>query len=492
MPEENSLPETPPEGPGADDAADAPNAPNTLNAPDMSGAETTDAPHIAGASPKTTPPPSGPEPEKPFCHYTSRNIFCKIYGPFRYTASSFIENKCLSMASSLSYTTVLSFVPFLAVAFSITKGLGMYNGPKVRELLLEVAAGRQEVVDGILEYIGNTNVQALGVIGTALLLLTAVSLIGTIESAFNAIWKVKKKRAFLTKFTNYLTLIFVCPVLVFTAMSATATAESNAAVQWMLSISIVSHIYAFILGVLPYIVVWAAFFLVYKFLPNTSVRNINAAVGAVTAGSLWQITQWYYIKYQVGVAKYNAIYGGFSQIPILLFWLYISWVIVLLGAQIAHATQYYGQYLKELAAQNLSAHDKEKLTLLILLVLAKCMEERLPPESAERIARRFRAPVKLVKAILGVLCEMSVAAAVVDGERAPAYLPATPPDILRLDEVLDAVNACRGEDIAPAFENDYPFINDLHREFLDAPDLSGRTTLRDLYDRCGGELLVGK
>jgi len=439
-------------------------------------------------SPKTTPP-SGGQPikgqrKKTLCGPGDARSVCAVLRPVKFFITSFLDNKCLSLASSLSYATVLSIVPLLAVAFSITKGLGMYDGPTVRELLLNAAAGREMVVDNILEYIGNTNVKALGTMGAALLLFTAVSLIGTIESAFNGIWQVGKTRGFLNKFTNYLTLIFICPVLIFTAISVTASVESNAAAQWLLGFSLVSQAYNAFLAVLPYLVTWMAFFLVYKFLPNAKTGMKGAAVGAITAGSLWQITQWFYVRYQVGVANYNAIYGGFSQIPLLLAWLYISWAIVLFGAQLAFEVEYYSQRVRELAAANMSRNDQTRLGLLLLLVLTGGMEKRRAPKTAQELAALFQVPIRLVEDILNVFAASRiVATGNAEKGSAPAYLPAAPPDKITLAEVDAILSANRRGQTAPAFVTRFSFMDPLHEELQADPALAGKISLRDLYER---------
>ncbi len=439
------------------------------------------------------------QPPEPSCHtnappllkavFRGRQIPDWLCGPSRaiaYFTDSFLENRCLSMASSLSYATVLSIVPLLAVAFSITKGLGMYDGPMARDLLLQITAGRAEVADNILTYISNTNVKALGVIGGALLLFTAVSLIGTIESAFNAIWSVSKKRGMVSRFTNYLTLIFVCPVLIFTAISVTASAQSNAAVKWLLEISVVSQAYLAFLAALPYLVTWAAFFLIYKFLPNAKTGYKGALTGALAAGSMWQATQWVYIRYQVGAAKYNAIYGGFSQIPLLLAWLYVSWVIVLLGGQLAFAVEYYAEHVRELADAKFSHDDKVRMALLLMLVLTADMNERRRPRSLQALADLFSISEGLAGSLLAALAEKRLVTRT-DADP-PGYLPAAAPRSVSLAEIRAAVASAGENARPPAVPARFAFIDAVWNELEADPALAGETTIDALYDRLKDDL----
>lgn len=322
-------------------------------------------------------------------------------GPLFHGARAFLDNHALLMASALAYTTVLSIVPFLAVAFSIAKGLGLYDAPPVREVLLRLTADRVAVVDGILDYIQNTNVKTLGALGTALLLATAVSLLSTVEGALSTVWKVDTRRGPWTRFTTYTTLIVVGPVLLFAAISTTASLKTSAASRWLMGLPLAHQALATLLAVMPLLLVWLVFFLLYRFLPSARVRAVPALIGALAGGSLWQALQWAYLTFQFGTASYNAIYGSFAQIPLLLLWLYLSWAIVLLGAQVSHTAQCYRRDLAETAAARLTQADRHGLALLLLLLLERAAARRRPPPPVPVLAERLGLPPGALEA----LCE---------------------------------------------------------------------------------------
>lgn len=405
--------------------------------------------------------------------------------PVLHTTRAFHDNRGLILASALSYTTVLSIVPFLAVAFSIAKGLGLYNAPQVHDLLLRLTAGREEVVGHILGYIQNTNVKTLGTIGTALLLATAVSLLATIEGAFNAIWKAKAKRGPWTRFTSYTALIVVCPVLLFAALGATATMQGTALSRWLLGFSLAQSALTVFFTLLPFLIVWTIFFLLYKFLPNTKVGNLPALAGALLGGSLWQGLQWAYLKFQFGASSYNAIYGSFAQIPLLLLWLYMSWAIVLLGAQVSRTVQHYREDIREAFLARLTQAERHGLGLLLLVVLAKAAAARRLPPACPVLASRLGLPLDLVETTLGTLAGAGLVVEATATAAGRIFVPLAQPEAVAAAEVPRLLDGYGQTLPATAWGARVPVARDL----LDAVDgRAAHPTLADLLNRFGDRL----
>lgn len=398
----------------------------------------------------------------------------------RFVASSFLKDRCLMQASALSYATVLSIVPFFAVAFAVTKGLGLYDAPQVRQLLLGLSAGRADVADSILHYIQNTNVQALGVIGTAFLLVTAVSLVGTIESAFNAVWKAPADRELGRRFVNYVALLVICPVLFFAAFGATAGLSNTALVRWLMEFALLSRAYLLFLSFLPYLMIWAGLFLLYRFLPNTRVGFASASIAALFAGTLWQLTQRLYIAYQAGATGYNAIYGSFAQIPLLFLWLYVSWLILLFGAEVGHALERHGDIADRERDDALGPGDRRTLGLLVLLALAADADQRHSPATDRELAARLDAPRHAVTTALHAFAAAGLAAQTNLSAHAPGWLLAAPPDRITAAEALAALDAARpdGASAPPFLSRDAALAARLHA--LAAPPPAAGVTLRDL------------
>ncbi len=371
----------------------------------------------------------------------------------------FVEDQCLLRAAALTFTTVLSLVPLLAVAFSIAKGFGFHHTEFIHRILLQFA-GKEDVVNVIVGYINNTNVRSLGFLGIGVLFFTVISLLGTVEKSFNSIWGVKTQRGLWRKFSDYLTVILICPLLIIIAMSATASVQSSALVQQILSVSVFSVLYLVLLKMLPFITNWLALMFVYTFMPNTKVRFGAALVGAVVAGTVWQLTQWGYIEYQASFKNYNAIYGSFAQVPLFLIWMYISWIIVLLGAEICFALQHAGTFSREKRSGHYSFDDRVKLATLVLALLARAFERGESPPSNEQAAVLLNAPVKLVNDVLYRLADVRIVTRL-DSAESDAYAMAQSPEKVRLLDVLVALSQHKESDAEAIRHDEFSYLNPL-------------------------------
>ncbi|HEY6394711.1 MAG TPA: YihY/virulence factor BrkB family protein, partial [Candidatus Binataceae bacterium] len=240
---------------------------------------------------------------------------------------NFIANNDLLRASALTYTVALSIVPILALAFSVLKGFG--SADQLKPLIERyLAMGSKSVSNQLMDYIGNVNAAALGSAGGAFLLVTVISTMGNIEQAFNQIFRVPASRSYLRKFSDYLSVLFTVPILIAAALAITA----------IFSVKI-SYL-PFITQLTPYLFAWAGFFFLFVFFPYTKVEYVPALIGSLVTAILFQLGQWGYVQFQVGMAaKYRAIYGTLAAVPIFLVWIYIAWSIILFGAEITAAAQ---------------------------------------------------------------------------------------------------------------------------------------------------------
>ncbi|ACS80566.1 YihY/virulence factor BrkB family protein [Maridesulfovibrio salexigens] len=320
----------------------------------------------------------------------------------------FLRDQCIIRASALTFTTMLSIVPFLAVAFSLMKGMGFQDSSYIQEMLLKVSAGREEVVGKILEYVDNTNVQTLGWIGVATLLFTVLSTVGTVEKAFNIIWKVSHGRTFWRKFTDFFSVIFICPVAVIVATSVSVSIKKQAVLQQFGSIYGITELESFLISLAPLVLIWLSFTFIYAFMPNTKVRITSALAGGVVAGTVWQMAQWAYINWQIGVTKYNAIYGSFAQLPLFLVWLYASWVIVLLGSEISYAVQNVMLYRQQKFMPDAGVEDMQKFSLLALSLMTMRFENSEHPYDLEELAGEIGVPVRFISPLLDRFVESGI------------------------------------------------------------------------------------
>lgn len=311
----------------------------------------------------------------------------------------FTEDDLLIHASALTYATLMSLVPLLAIAFSVLRGLGA--GQEQLNKLLEwkqrMPQEFQSFIDQIVTVVSHTNFAALGWIGLAALILIAVMVLGSMETSFNRIWAVKRARNPLRRIANYISILVVVPILIGMASTVAASLRSPAVVE---RLGIAAGIYGYLLRLTPLIGTWAAFVFLYTMIPNTRVSFSAAGLSGLITALLWLGWQKLYVSMQVGVARYNAIYGTFATIPIFLAWLYTGWVIVLLGAEISFAIQHHATYPLELVQA--SPRTFSLLTTMVAAEAAANLKDGRPFLPGE-FAARHRVPVRLVNAAVSFL-----------------------------------------------------------------------------------------
>ncbi|WP_291317550.1 YihY/virulence factor BrkB family protein [Desulfuromonas sp.] len=351
----------------------------------------------------------------------------------------FIADRCLLRASALTYATLLSIVPLLALMFAVLKGFGVQNS--LQPLLLEkFAAGSGEVIGEIVNYIDNTNVGRLGMLGLAMLIFTVLTLLSNIEKSFNAIWGVDETRGLLRRFADYFSVVTVGPLLVIAAISMTSTLQSHAFVARFQATAFIGPIILFLFSTIPYLGMWIAFTALYIFMPNTKVNYRAAVVGGIFGGTLWQLAQLGYVHFQVGVAKYNAIYGTMAALPIFMVWIYLSWLIVLLGLEVTYAWQNLRLVPSDVRGEQVNFSSREMVALTVMLVVGEAFyrgEKRWTPE---RLCVDLDLPPRLAKNILAQLVSLGFLSEVHDnGDEGCHYQPGLAPEVLTVHDLLEGL-----------------------------------------------------
>ena len=372
----------------------------------------------------------------------------------------FVEDQCIIRASALTFTTVLSIVPFLAVAFSISKGLGLQNTDFIRDMLMRVSAGREQVVENILGYISNTNVKTLGWMGVGTLLVTVYMMLSTIEQAFNNIWHVARGRTPWRKFTDFFSVILVCPLVVLLATSFTVTLQQHELVQTLLAVSAIGFIEAVLLKLAPFILLWLAFTFIYSFIPNAKVRFSSAALGGAVASILWQLAQWVYISWQIGFNNYNAIYGSFAQLPLFLMWLYISWVVVLLGAEVSFAFQHLKTFTKQRFIRRAGLRQRQKMAMLMLLEMTQRFLNGEPQADVSEVSDGLMIPEEMV---VEIMAGLEAEGLVLMGEQEDHryYTPAVDPGMITVTRILRAVAGMDSGQDGPSLDGRFLFVDSM-------------------------------
>lgn len=339
----------------------------------------------------------------------------------------FINDSLQTKASALTYSTILAIVPLLAVLVGIAKGFGFQN--IVRQELFDYFPGHETELTRAFKFVESYLDQAQGGIflgiGMILLLYTVINLISSIEETFNDIWQIKKSRSWYRKITDYLALILVIPILL-TSSGGLSIFVSAIQESFIGSYLFVTPLVQLSLNIAPYIITSLAFTGLYLMLPNTKVKFINGLVAGLIAGCAFQFFQFIYISGQIWVSKYNAIYGSFAALPLLLLWLQLSWLICLFGAELSYASQNVKKFSFERDSKNISRRYKDFLTLLITSLIVKRFEKGEKPYTSDELSQAYRIPSRITTQILNMLTELHIIIEVNydDDDRIIYYQPA--------------------------------------------------------------------
>jgi membrane protein len=357
----------------------------------------------------------------------------------------FSEGQVNLRAMSLVYTTLLSLVPLLAVSFSVLKAFGVHNllEPLLTNFLTPLGPRGVEITERVIGFVENLRVGVLGSLGLALLIYTVVSLIQKIEDAFNYIWKIKKPRSLARRFSDYMSVILVGPVLIFSAIGLTASIMSSGVVQRIIAMEPFGTAVFYMGKLIPYVFVCAAFTFIYIFVPSVKVRFRSALVGAIFAGVLWQSAGWGFASFIVTSTKYAAIYSGFAILIMFMIWLYISWLILLVGAQVTFYHQYPQFLFVKKGELLLSSRLKERLGLLVMFLIGSNHYQDGPPCTLNTLVGRLGLPVEPVQDVLTVLEKSRLV--VESADEPAAYLPGKDIETITLREVLEAIRAAEEE-----------------------------------------------
>ena len=364
----------------------------------------------------------------------------------------FENHQCQLRASALTFFSLLSIVPIAAMAFGIAKGFDMQT--ILEERLLEKFEGQEEVLAKVFDFahtlLANTKGGVVAGVGVAVLFWTIIKVLGNIESSLNAIWGIKKARSLSQKATDYLSVMLISPILLVVSGSATIFIASQVTfiTQKIALLGALSTVVSFILKFLPYSIMWALFTFIYIFMPNTKVNFKSGLFAGIIAGTIYQTVQWLYVAFQVGVAKYNAIYGSFAALPLFLVWMQLSWLIVLAGAELSYAHQHSDMLEFEPDIERVSPSFKKLLTLRVVSLLAKNFSQGLKSLSMSDISHATDIPKKLIQQILNDLTECGI---IIDTsnkqEQEVGYQPALDTDHLTINYVLDVMEKCGIPDI---------------------------------------------
>lgn len=402
------------------------------------------------------------------------------------TIREYNETQCPLRASALTFYTVLSIVPLAAMAFGIAKGFGVEK--MLEQQLLKNLQGQEDVIIKVIDF-ANTMLETtkggvIAGIGIAVLFWTVIKVLGHIESSLNAIWNIKKPRPLGRKLSDYIFFMVIAPTLVVLSGSVNVFIQTQVIMitQKISLVGMFSPMIFFGLKFLPYTLIWILFTMIYLHMPNGKVQIVSAVLAGVAAGTIYQVTQWFYIHFQVGVSSYGAIYGSFAALPLFLVWLQVSWLIVLFGASISAAHQNIDNYEFEPDSKQISPYFIRLLTLQVSHLLVENFAKGKQALSAVQISETLEIPLCLCDQILDKLIESKIISYVKTDENEAVYFqPARDINHLTIKYIMDALEQNGVNEIPVAQNKAFESLSKAFETFNEAVEKSpANKLLKDL------------
>ena len=338
-----------------------------------------------------------------------------------YTARGLVEHGTLVRSAALTFYTLMSLVPILAVVFAVVKGFGLTDG--LVENLYGIFPRHPETIDYIVGFAENALARTQGgvvaAVGLVMLFWAVIRVFGSIESAFNNIWEVKVARSIARQWTDYIAVVMIVPVLWILANAAGDYVEQLLGLYDKWYFNTLSHLASMV-------IIWTMFTLLYLIIPNARVRFQSALMAGIVAGTIFLLFQWGYVYVQRWMTSYNAIYGSFAALPLFLIWMQTSWEILLFGGELSFAYQNISRFAEERESLRISYDQRRKVLLAVMILVARNFRDHGGTLSTDTIRERLGLPTRIVNDVLFQLVQAGQLIAVRsgDGERDVAFAPA--------------------------------------------------------------------
>lgn len=350
-------------------------------------------------------------------------------------------------AMGLVYITILSIVPAIAIVFSILKGFGFHRRlePLLANFLMPLGDKGAELTHQIMGFVENVQGNVLAGLGLVMLFITTVSMAQKVEDSFNFVWRVEQPRGLAQRLSEYLSLILIIPVVMITAVTLIASVESNEYVQEFAGFEPVGATLLIAGKLAPYFLVVLGFTLVYWFLPNTPVKISAAVMGGLTGGILWAATGFMFAAFVATSARTLSIYATFAIVILALIWLYLCWLILLIGALVSFYTQNPERLRLGYRQISLGGRQREQIALSLMILSAQAFRDGDPPPTLVQVADSLKLPGLLISPVADRLAAAGLLTHTPKGE----LFPQRDPDGIRLKSVINAVREPQTTDVFP-------------------------------------------
>ncbi len=421
-----------------------------------------------------------------------QGFFLKQLRIFALAIKGFNEDKCMLKSNALTYFTLFSIVPIIALAFAVAKGFGLQEN--LQQILLNDFSEQQDILNQAFVYankmLDNTRGGLIAGIGIILLLWSVMKLLGSIENSFNEIWEIKRDRIWTRKITDYLSIMLIAPI--FIILSGSLTIGLKTGIDSIFSgFSLLSPIGFILLKLFAFSLIWGMFIFLYMALPNTKVNFKSAAVGALVAAIFFELLEWAYVSSQIGVTSYNTIYGSFAALPLFLIWIQYSWFVVMFGAELTFANQNVDHYELENDINNISIRYKQVIALLIANHVVTNFEKGYEPFTAMDIAKKLDLPVRLARKIIFDFTETGVFNEVKIKSEEVGYQPGITDSKITVKYILDKLDE-KGVNALPMEDNkELQIVQSLMKDMDEVMNTSkGNILIKDLIKEHTNQLTV--
>src|ERR1700722_521083 len=383
-------------------------------------------------------------------------------------------------AMSLAYTTLLSLVPLMVFSFAILKGLGARGDLRfiLHEFFRPVGGAATQLTDSVLQFVANMRGELLGSIGLAFLVYTVIATIQKVEGSFNFVWRVGRRRSFGRRFTEYLGVMIIGPILLAVAIGLLGSAEHSPFAQWLHAVAPLAVVLGVLGQIVPYAIVTVVFTVMYWFIPNTHVQFRAALIGGVTAGIIWALVGKVFTAVILYSSRMVAVYTGFAIVLTTLIWVYMSWLILLIGAQLAFYLQ-FPQYLRHgQEAFELTGRDREQVSLWVMCLVGRDFSAGKSSWSAHALAADLDIPSIALAPVLHCLEQNGLLLAT-EGE---AFVPGRDIGAIRLAEIFEVVRALHSGRLAIAIHSVGPAVALLNEVEASMEEPLKSRTLKDFIE----------
>lgn len=389
------------------------------------------------------------------------------------------QGKITLHAMSLVFTSILSIVPFLALSFSLLRYFNVQNQflPMIEHFLLPMGEKGQEIHQTIMQFVDNVKVGVLGAVGLLVLLYTVISLVQKIEHAFNEIWYVADTRSLSRKLSNYLSMIFVGPILIVAAISLASGVLESAIIAQLKLVEPFGWVFTLLTDFMPSVILIAAFSFFYIIVPNTKVKAVYAFTGALVAGVIWQIAGHAFTAFVVSSTRYDVIYSGFAIGIVALLWLYATWLILLIGSSIAFYMQNDNYITRDVNVKG-APKELEQLALRVMRDVAYAQEKGDQPIKQDDLESMRGIPGLLVRRVVDVLVNGKL---IIDaGSDGESFVLTRSSDLISVSDILKLVREGHPKQVF----NTPKAVRDIAEEIESYIDTTyGKMTLRELIDK---------